>query len=84
MKEYVAATEPIDGVYYSRLIMNHWGGTCPLRNGKRRGTDPDTLLVKGTQNIHVVDASLHPEPLSAHPVATIMAVAEKASDILSR
>jgi hypothetical protein len=29
-----------------------------------------------------VAASLHPTPLSAHPVATIMAVAEKASDVL--
>jgi choline dehydrogenase-like flavoprotein len=32
----------------------------------------------------VIDASLHPAPLSAHPVATIMVVAEKAADVLSR
>jgi hypothetical protein len=32
----------------------------------------------------VIDASLHPAPLSAHPVATIMVVAEKASDVLTR
>jgi choline dehydrogenase len=48
------------------------------------GVDPWTLRVKGTRDIHVVDASLHPAPLSAHPMATIMAVAEKASDILRR
>lgn len=83
VKAYVAGSDPVDNIYYTRLIMNHWGGTCPLRKGGRKGTDPETLLVKGTQNIHVVDASLHPAPLSAHPVATIMAVAEKASDILS-
>lgn len=83
VREYVAGDEPIDGIFYTRLIMNHWGGSCPLRNGGRKGVDPSTLLVKGTQNIHVVDASLHPAPLSAHPVATIMAVAEKASDVLS-
>jgi choline dehydrogenase len=41
------------------------------------------LRVEGTQNVHVVDAPLHPAPLSAHPVATIMAVAEKASDLLT-
>ena len=76
---YVAGWDPVDGVYYARLIMNHWGGTCPVGGG----VDPATLRVDRTRNIHVVDASLHPAPLSAHPVATIMAVAEKASDILS-
>jgi len=55
------------------------GGTCPLGGG----IDPATLRVEGTQNVHVVDASLHPAPLFAHPVATIMAVAEKASDLLT-
>jgi hypothetical protein len=30
-----------------------------------------------------VSSSLHPAPLSAHPVATITAVAETASDLLS-
>jgi cellobiose dehydrogenase (acceptor) len=83
VKQYVQAFDPLDNVYFTRLIINHWGGTCPLQRGGHSGVDPVTLLVKGTQNIHVVDASLHPAPLSAHPVATIMAVAEKASDILS-
>jgi choline dehydrogenase-like flavoprotein len=70
--------------HYTRLIINHWGGTCPLRTTGPGGGDPWTLRVKGTRNIHAMDASLYPAPLSAHPVATIMAVAEKASDILSR
>ena len=83
VREYVAGSGPVDGVYYTRLSINHWGGTCPLRNGPG-GVHPATLRVKGTRNIHVVDASLHPAPLSAHPVATIMAVAERASYILSR
>ena len=82
VKKYVAAFDPLDNVYFTRLIINHWGGTCPLLRGRRSGVGPSTLLVKGTENIHVVDASLHPAPLSAHPVATIMAVAEKASDVL--
>ena len=58
--------------------------TCPLRATGPGGVDPWTPRVKGTRNIDVVDDSFHPAPLSAHPVATIMAVAEKASDILSR
>lgn len=84
VREYVQAFDPVEGVYFTRLIINHWGGTCPLRREGLGGVEPSTLRVKGTRNIHVVDASLHPAPLSAHPVATIMAVAEKASDILSR
>ena len=83
VREYVEGPGPVDGVYYTRLSINHWGGTCPLRTGPG-GVHPETLRVKGTRNIHVVDASLHPAPLSAHPVATIMAVAERASHILSR
>jgi cellobiose dehydrogenase (acceptor) len=83
VQEYVLGPNPFEGVYYTGLGINHWGGTCPLQYGFG-GVDPATLRVKGTRNIHVVDASLHPAPLSAHPVATIMAVAEKASDILSR
>ena len=83
VEAYVGAWDPVDGIFFSRLIINHWGGTCPLSEDPGRGVAPRTLLVNGTRNIHVVDASLHPAPLSAHPVATIMAVAEKASDILS-
>jgi cellobiose dehydrogenase (acceptor) len=79
VRRYVEATDPVDGVFFARLIINHWGGTCPLGGA----VDPATLRVEGTQNIHVIDASLHPAPLSAHPVATIMAVAERASDLLA-
>lgn len=83
VREYVLGPNPHEGVYYTGLGINHWGGTCPVQHGPG-GADPATLQVKGTRNIHVVDASLHPAPLSGHPVATIMAVAEKASDVLSR
>jgi len=79
VRKYVEGGDPVEGVYYTRLIINHWGGTCPLGGA----VDPASLRVHGTRNIHVVDASLHPAPLSAHPVATIMAVAEKASDVLA-
>jgi cellobiose dehydrogenase (acceptor) len=79
VRTYVEGGDPVDGVFYTRLIINHWGGTCPLGSA----VDPATLRVHGTENIHVVDASLHPAPLSAHPVATIMAVAEKAGDVLA-
>lgn len=83
VKNYLAAWDPFrtpngSAAHFSRLIMNHWGGTAPI--GK--AVNAKTLVVEGTQNIHVVDASLIPAPLSAHPVATIMAIAEKAADDL--
>jgi choline dehydrogenase-like flavoprotein len=79
VRKYVEGWDPVEGVFYTRLIINHWGGTCPLGSA----VDPATLRVAGTANVHVVGASLHPAPLSAHPVATIMAVTERAGDLLS-
>lgn len=79
VRAYVKGANPVDGVFYTGLAINHWGGTCAIGSA----VDPVTLGVGGTRNIHVVDASLHPAPLSAHPVATIMAVAEKAGDVLT-
>lgn len=55
VSRYVRASDPwtVGGVFFARLIINHWGGTCPLGGG----IDPATLRVEGTQNVHVVDAS---------------------------
>jgi len=45
--------------------------------------DPATLVVRGTANVVVVDASLIPTNVPGHPVLTIMAVADRAADILA-
>ena len=68
-------------IYFTKLIMNHWGGTCPL-SGQRGGVDPKSLRVDGTENVHVIDASLMPAPVPGHPVATVMAIAEKAGSVI--
>lgn len=59
--------------------MNHWVGTCAL------GTcvDPRTLIVRGTENVAVVDASLLPGQVWGHPALTLKAVALKAGDTLA-
>ncbi len=45
--------------------------------------NPKTLILRGTRNVAVVDASLIPTIVPAHPVGTIMAVADRAGDILT-
>lgn len=80
---YVTSPSPVDNVYYSRLIINHFGGTARLTDGPG-GVDPETLIVRGTENVAVADASLIPRVPTAHPVGTIMAVADRAADILAK
>jgi choline dehydrogenase-like flavoprotein len=82
VRRYVTAPSPVDGVYYNRMTINHFGGTVALTDGEG-GVDPATLIVRGTANVAVVDASLIPTIVPAHPVGTIMAMADRAGDILA-
>ncbi len=82
IREYVTGPAPVDGVYFNRLIINHYGGTAALSDGAG-GVDPKTLILRGTTNVAVVDASLIPTIVPAHPVGTIMALADRAGDILT-
>jgi choline dehydrogenase-like flavoprotein len=79
---YVTGPQPVDGVYFNKLVINHFGGTAALSEGPG-GVDPKTLIVRGTTNVAVVDASVIPTIVPAHPVGTIMAVADRAGDILA-
>jgi len=69
-------------VYFSKLTVNHFGGTAALSDGPG-GVNPRTLILRGTKNVAVVDASLMPTIVPAHLVGTIMAVADRAGDILA-
>jgi choline dehydrogenase-like flavoprotein len=82
IREYLTGPTPVDDVHFNRLVANHWGGTVALTDSVG-GVDPATLIVRGTANVAVVDASLLPTTVAAHPVGTIMAVAERAGDILA-
>lgn len=46
-------------------------------------SDVDPTILRGTENVAVVDASLIPTVVTAHPVGTIMAIADRAGDILA-
>jgi choline dehydrogenase-like flavoprotein len=82
IREYVTGPSPVDGVYFNRLIINHFGGTAALSDDDG-GVDPRNLILRGTRNVAVVDASLIPTIVPAHPVGTIMSVADRAGDILA-
>jgi len=58
--------------------VNHWSGTCALG----RCVCPKKLLVHGTTNIAVADASLLPGQIWGHPAYTMEAVALRAADLI--
>merc|ERR1711998_515837 len=59
--------------------MNHWAGSCKMGSC----VDAATLLVHGTDNVAVVDASILPGQIWGHPSLTLKAIALKAADILA-
>jgi 4-pyridoxate dehydrogenase len=65
------------------ITVNHPSGTCAMGRGENSILDPD-LTVRGTERLRVVDASAFPDMLSAHINAAVMAVAERASDLIRR
>jgi cellobiose dehydrogenase (acceptor) len=87
MLNFVESWGPYEGnVWWSHLGMNHFGGTAPLTApgapGFHFGVRTDTVAVAGVDNLHVVDASLFPRPVWAHPMATVFAVAAKCAALL--
>lgn len=46
------------------------------------GVEPSTMRLRGTSNVHIVDASILPRSPPCHPVAMVMAVGSKAADLL--
>jgi 4-pyridoxate dehydrogenase len=65
------------------VTAHHPASTCPM------GTTPDCVLdpelrVRGAENLRVVDASAMPDLVSAHINATVLMLAEKASDLIKR
>ncbi|MCJ1383836.1 hypothetical protein MMC17_006950 [Xylographa soralifera] len=60
----------------------HPSGTLAMLPLDMGGVVDSTLLVYGTQNLRVVDASIFPMVPAAHLQAVVYAVAEKAADII--
>ncbi|RNG28819.1 GMC family oxidoreductase [Streptomyces botrytidirepellens] len=60
---------------------NHACGTCAIGTAESAVVDPD-LRVRGIDGLRVVDASVLPSVPGANINATVIAVAEKASDLI--
>ncbi|KAH8082420.1 GMC oxidoreductase [Cristinia sonorae] len=62
----------------------HPVGTCRMGGSPDTSVVGPTLKVHGIHGLRIVDASIFPKHMSAHPVAPIYAAAEKLSDMLKQ
>jgi len=60
----------------------HPVGSVPMLPQNDGGAVSHDLIVYGTSNVRVVDASIIPIQLSAHLSATVYSIAEKAADLI--
>jgi len=60
----------------------HPVGTAPMASKELGGVVDSNLVVYGTKNLPVVDASIFPLQIGTMPQATVYAIAEKAADII--
>ena len=75
LREYIRGTV---GSYY------HPAGTCRIGADPDPGAVVDTeLRVRGITGLRVADASVMPVLPNAHPNATVLAIAEKAADLIT-
>ena len=68
-----------EGATEHNWAFNHWAGSCALG----ACVDPRTLLVHGTTNVAVADASITPTTIWGHPALTLKGIAFKAADTLA-
>ncbi|KAF8313117.1 alcohol oxidase [Clavulina sp. PMI_390] len=61
--------------------IRHPAGTAAMFPREEGGVVDPKLKVYGTTNLRIIDASVIPIHIAAHPMATIIAMAEKAADI---
>ncbi|KAH0345039.1 alcohol oxidase, partial [Aureobasidium melanogenum] len=60
----------------------HGVGTAAMMSRKLGGVIDPQMIVYGTSNLRVVDASAIPFEVNGHPTSTIYAMAEKAADLI--
>ncbi|KAK0535096.1 hypothetical protein OC835_002474 [Tilletia horrida] len=63
--------------------VHHSMGSCGAFPREKGGVVDSRLLVHGTKNLRVVDASVIPLMISTHPMATVYAIAERAAELIA-
>lgn len=61
----------------------HGIGTAAMMSRELGGVIDPQMIVYGTSNLRVVDASAVPFEVNGHPTATIYTMAEKAADLIN-
>jgi choline dehydrogenase len=70
--------------YIRRTLRTSFGPAGSCRMGGDEGSVVDLALrVRGVEGLRVCDASVMPSPVSAHPSATVMAMAERAAELVA-
>ncbi len=71
----------LDHIRRTCVTVHHPSGTCRLGGSEDTVVDPE-LKVRGLQGLRVADASVFPEPIAGNTNASVVMVAEKASDLI--
>ncbi|EPS38785.1 hypothetical protein H072_7451 [Dactylellina haptotyla CBS 200.50] len=74
----------LDYVKFHTISDWHPTATCAMGGfqGNKYGVVDERLVVFGTSNLRVIDASIMPIQISCHPQATVYAIAEKGADMI--
>ncbi|EJD54352.1 GMC oxidoreductase [Auricularia subglabra TFB-10046 SS5] len=81
-----AVQTPEQWTAYARATMGsifHPMGSCAMMTRAEGGVVEPNLLVHGTRNLRVVDASIIPVQLSAHPQTAVYGIAERAANLIA-
>lgn len=60
----------------------HYAGTCAMGVNEMAVVNPETLLVRETNNLRIIDASIIPQTVSGNTAAATMMIAAKGADIV--